>query len=88
MRRAELGQGVRGLLPEGRLTFGQDGNRGDRGGQASCNDGVKKNKTAMHSFAVLKNHDTPFHKCQEDRAKKVVLWVKVVAWVRFLEPTW
>lgn len=48
----------------------------------------KKNKTAMHSFAVLKNHDTPFHKCQEDRAKKVVLWVKVVAWVRFLEPTW
>lgn len=44
MKRVELGQGVRGLLPEGRLTFGQAGDRDDGGGQASCNDGIKKKK--------------------------------------------
>lgn len=53
MKRVELGQGVRGLLPEGSLTFGQVGARSDRSGQGSCNDGVK-NQIAMYSCAVLK----------------------------------
>lgn len=40
-RKAELGQGVRGLLPKQSLTVGQAGARGDGSGQASCDNSVK-----------------------------------------------